>query len=93
MTSSSSKHPSAHVTEARATAQRAKLDAQVQRRVAEEQKAIKAKGAMGKDKQTVLPSKRRAGTTVERAIADYLLDHEGGNSSQKTLPGAGQRPV
>ncbi len=22
---------------------------------------------------------------MERAIADYLLDHEGGNSSQKTL--------
>jgi site-specific recombinase XerD len=43
------------------------------------------KQAKGKDKQAALLSKRRASTTMERAIADYLLDHEGGNSSQKTL--------
>jgi integrase/recombinase XerD len=85
MTSSSSKQPSAHVTEARAAAQRGKLDAQAQRRVAEEKTATRAKAATGKDKQAALLSKRRASTTVERAIADYLLDHEGGNSSQKTL--------
>jgi integrase/recombinase XerD len=85
MTSSSSKQPSAHVTEARAAAQRAKLDAQAQRRTAEEKTALRAKGAMSKDKQEALLSKRRASTTVERAMDDYLLDHEGGNSSQKTL--------
>ncbi len=85
MTSHSSKQPSTHVTEARAAAQRAKLDAQVERRRAAEEAATKAKGATGKDRQASLLSKRRASTTRERAIADYLLDHEGGNSSQKTL--------
>ena len=86
MTSHSSKQPAAHVTEARAAAQRAKLDAQAQRRhVAARETATQAKQAKGKDKQAALLSKRRASTTMERAIADYLLDHEGGNSSQKTL--------
>jgi hypothetical protein len=86
MRSHSSKQPSAHVTEARAAAQRVKLDAQAQRRrVATEETVTQAKGATGKDKQAALLSKRRASTTVERAIADYLLDHEGGNHSPKTL--------
>ncbi len=86
MTSHSSKQPSAHVTEARAAAQRVKLDAQARRRrVAARETATQAKQAKGKDKQAALLSKRRASTTMERAIADYLLDHEGGNSSQKTL--------
>ncbi len=30
-------------------------------------------------------ARRRAGTTLARAVADYLLDHEGGNSSRKTV--------
>jgi site-specific recombinase XerD len=86
MTSNPSKQPSANVTEARAAAQRAKLDAQAERRrAAAEDAATKVKQAKGKDKQAALLSKRRASTTMERAIADYLLDHEGGNSSQKTL--------
>jgi integrase/recombinase XerD len=86
MTSNASKRPSAHMTEARAAAQRAKLDAQAQRRrLTGEETATKAKQATGRDKKAVLLSKRRASTTMERAIADYLLDHEGGNSSQKTL--------
>ena len=85
MTSHSSKQPSIHVTEARAAAQRAKLDTQAQRRAEEKKTATRAKGATNKDKQTALLAKRRASTRVERAIADYLLDHEGGNSSQKTL--------
>ncbi len=85
MTSNSSKQPSAHVTEARAAAQRTKLDTQAERRRAAEEAATKAKRAKGKDKQASLLSRRRASTTMERAIADYLLDHEGGNSSQKTL--------
>ena len=85
MTSNPSKQPSANVTEARAAAQRVKLDAQAQRRRAAEEAAPKAKQPNGKDKQASLLSKRRASTTMERAIADYLLDHEGGNSSQKTL--------
>lgn len=82
MTSNPSKQPSAHVTAAHAAAQ---LDAQAGRRRAAEEAATKAKQTKGKDKQASLLPKRRAGTTMERAIADYLLDHEGGNSSQKTL--------
>ncbi len=64
MTSNSSKQPSAHVTEARAAAQRAKLDAQAQRRRGDaEETATKAKQATGKDKQAVLLSKRMCHTT------------------------------
>jgi site-specific recombinase XerD len=61
------------------------LDAQAKRRRAAEEAAARAKQSKGKDKQAALLSRRRASTTMERAIADYLLDHEGGNSSQKTL--------
>jgi hypothetical protein len=88
MTSQQAKQPSKRVTEARAAAQRAKLDAQAERRrEAAEQRATRqpAKASQGKQKQTSLLAKRRAITTVERTIADYLLDHEGGNSSPKTL--------
>ena len=88
MASQQAKQPSKRVTEARAAAQRVKLDAQAQRRrEAAEQRATEqpAKGIQGKQKQASLLAKKRASTTIERAIADYLLDHEGGNSSQKTL--------
>jgi site-specific recombinase XerD len=73
------------VTEARATAQRTKLDAQsdARRRTAED--AAKAKPSAGTAKrERERPGNRRA-ATVERAIADYLLDHAGGNHSVKTL--------
>ncbi len=93
MTSSSSKQPSTHVTEERAAAQRAKLDAQVQRRAAEEKTVTRAKGATSKGKQAALLLKRRASTTVERAIADYLLDHEGGNSARRPCSGIRPRSV
>lgn len=73
------------MTEARAAAQRTKLDAQARRRRAAEQATAGTKQTKGKDKQASLLSRRRASTTMERAVADYLLDHEGGNSSQKTL--------
>ena len=83
MTSSKqAKQPSKHVTEARAAAQRAKLDAQAERRQDVE---LPAKASRGKQQQASLLARRRAATTVERTIADYLLDHEGGNSSPKTL--------
>jgi len=88
MASQPAKQPSKRVTEARAAAQRAKLDAQAQRRhAAAAQQAAEqpAKETQSKQKQASLLAKRRASTTIERAIADYLLDHEGGNSSQKTL--------
>ena len=55
-------------------------------RAAEEAAAARqAQGAKGKHRQESLLARRRAGTTLERAVADYLLDHEGGNSSRKTL--------
>jgi site-specific recombinase XerD len=74
------------VTEARAVAQRAKLDAQVEaRRQQETQEKAVAKRPKGKKEQQRLLNNRRANTTVERAIEDYLLDHEGGNHSDKTL--------
>lgn len=79
--------PSPQVTEARAAAQRAKLDAQDEQRRQHQQATAKTTGTQrttGKKNQQVL-AKRRAATTMERASADYLLDHEGGNSSKKTL--------
>jgi hypothetical protein len=81
------KQPSKNVTGARAAAQRNKLDAQAERRRAAEQQRTQqpAKAAEGKQKQAPLLARRRASTTVERTVADYLLDHEGGNSSPKTL--------
>jgi integrase/recombinase XerD len=79
--------PSHQVTEARAAAQRAKLDAQDEQQQ-QQQATAKTAGTQRttakKHSQQVL-AKRRAATTIERAIADYLLDHEGGNSSKKTL--------
>ncbi len=78
--------PSKHVTDARATAQRAKLDAQAEeRRVTNEQETIQPKKPKTKKDQRQLLASRRANTTVERAIEDYLSDHEGGNHSKKAL--------
>ncbi len=77
------------VTGARAAAQRAKLETQAQaRRTAAEQETSRPpsqKSSGSKQGQKKLLASRQANTTVERAIEDYLLDHEGGNSSPKTL--------
>jgi site-specific recombinase XerD len=75
------------VTEARAAAQRAKLDAQTGTHESADKAATEAtalKRARGKREPQLLTN-RRANTTIERAIEDYLLDHEGGNHSAKTL--------
>ncbi len=78
--------PSKHVTDARATAQRAKLDAQAEeRRIAAEQEMAQPKKPKTKKDQRQLLATRRANTTIERAVEDYLSDHEGGNHSKKTL--------
>ncbi len=78
--------PSKHVTDARATAQRAKLDAQAEeRRTTAEQETTQLKKPKTKKDQRQLLANRRANTTIERAIEDYLLDHEGGNHSKETL--------
>ena len=78
--------PSKHVTDARAAAQRAKLDAQAEeRRTTAEQETTQPKKPKTKKDQRQLLASRRANTTIERAIEDYLSDHEGGNHSKKTL--------
>jgi site-specific recombinase XerD len=76
---------SKRVTEARALAQRAKLDAQAEARQEPVTQAGSSKQRSGKHTQRGLQANRRAHTTVARAIEDYLLDHEGGNHSAKTL--------
>src|SRR6266567_1831594 len=83
MTSQRPGKSSPQVTGARAAAQRDKLDAQAEAsRSAEQEAPPKAKG---KKEQKQLLAKRRANTRLERAIADYLADQEGGNHSAKTL--------
>ena len=79
------KKPSEHVTEARASAQRAKLDAQDEARRQATEKTSTTQQAQSKHQQKDLLAKRRARATIGHAIADYLLDHEGGNHSDKTL--------
>ena len=79
---------SSRVTEARAAAQRVKLDAQTEIReqgAAEANEASALKKARGKKDQQRLQASRRANTTIAHAVDDYLLDHEGGNHSAKTL--------
>ena len=77
---------STSVTEARAAAQRVKLDTQAEAREQETATAAAAlKKARNKKEQGKLQAARRATATIARAIDDYLLDHEGGNHSAKTL--------
>ena len=75
-------------TEARAAAQRDKLDAQAEARcqqAASKTPASKpSRSRKGKGQEDLL-SRHRSATTVERAIADFLDDQEGGNYSAKTL--------
>ena len=86
MVSRQPKKTNSTVTDARATAQRIKLDAQAETRKQQEtQEKTVAKKPKGKKEQQRLLNNRRASTTIERAIEDYLLDHEGGNHSKKTL--------
>ncbi|MEO6887371.1 MAG: tyrosine-type recombinase/integrase, partial [Ktedonobacteraceae bacterium] len=80
-----SQQPSKQVTEARAAAQRAKLNAQAAVRKRTAEKPSKTKRPAGKQGQRDLQAKRRAQTTIARAIEDYLADHEGSNHSPKTL--------
>jgi hypothetical protein len=74
-----------HTTDARAAAQRAKLDAQTET-IPLESVPLAPVGKQKKKKEPHhLLSDRRAGRTVEQAIGDYILDHEGGNRSKKTI--------
>ncbi len=74
---------SKRVTDARASAQRAKLDAQAEAR----QLALAAPARRTKEKRNTsdLLPRKRSRMTVARAIEDYLADHEGGNHSPKTI--------
>lgn len=76
---------SKHITEASAAAQRAKLDNQAEDRLRATTQTTKTRKTRGKKEQRDLLTRRRANTTIEQTIADYLADHEGGNSSPKTL--------
>ncbi len=81
---------SSRVTEARAAAQRVKLDTQAEMREqgaaeAKEAAALKKARRKKEQKQGQLQATRRANTTIWHAVDDYLLDHEGGNHSPKTL--------
>ncbi len=75
---------SKHITEARAAAQRAKLDEQAEDRRATPETTKTRKTGWKKAQRDPL-ARRRTSTTIQRAIADYLANHEGGNSSLKTL--------
>jgi hypothetical protein len=86
--------PSHHITEARAAAQRAKLDSQAQESPPAGEETANTKPAIGKKKQRDPLTRRRATTTLEQAIADFLADHEGGSgagvlSHRRELRGAG----
>src|SRR5260370_23894522 len=76
-----------HAAGNRAVAQREKRDAQANARA--QQATEKAATATGKPRrgqeQQRLQASRRAGTTLARAVEDYLQDHAGGNHSDKTL--------
>ena len=86
MTSRRATKPSSTVAEARAVAQRAKLDAQTEARQRQSASTTPApKSSRSRKGQEDLLTRRRAATTVERAIVDFLDDHEGGNHSAKTL--------
>ena len=74
------------VTEARANAQRTKLDAQAEARTKAAEDSARAKPSAGKrERGQSGKAGKRGAATVESAIADYLLDHAGGNHSAKTL--------
>ncbi len=79
------KRGSKQVTEARARAQRTKLDTQKEERAQQVVESNTHQKAKEKRTQQELQARRRASTTIVRAIEDYLQDHEGGNHSDKTL--------
>lgn len=73
-----------NVTQARAKAQRAKIDQEEHGR--SQQEATHERYTNEEKPVSPSPQTRRRGkVTVERAIGDYLDDHVGGNHSDKTL--------
>src|SRR3982074_2746571 len=79
------RRPVTKVTQARAKAQRTKIDRQEEQR-RQQQEALHEGDEKGeKPSSQTVQARRRAKMTVERAIGDYLDDHVGGNHSDKTL--------
>lgn len=72
------------VTQARAKAQRAKINQEAQQRHQQEPQP-EAHGQEEQSPPRISQARRRATMTVERAIGDYLDDHIGGNHSEKTV--------
>ena len=82
-TAGRSKKKGSPVTEGRAKAQRAKLDAQAEAcHVQEEQEAVAQKTQKKKIARQDFQAKRRV---LETLIEAYIQDHIGGNHSEKTL--------
>jgi site-specific recombinase XerD len=73
------------VTQARAKAQRAKLDQQEEQELSPQEALSESKENEEKASSPTAHNRRRAKMTMERAIGDYLDDHIGGNHSAKTL--------
>src|SRR5258708_39582903 len=85
MEASREEKPSAHVTDARARAQRAKLDLQEEQRHLRSQPPSRSPRPIGKrDPQKGL-ARRRANATIADALEDFIADHEGCNHSPKTI--------
>ena len=70
------------MTEARSRSQRAKLDTQAKERMSQ---AASSGASHEQTEHSSAQARRRAATTLARTIDDYPQDHEGGNSSRKTL--------
>jgi integrase/recombinase XerD len=78
------RHRATKVTQARAKAQRVRIDQEGHGH--QQQKVTQNKKDQEENTtQQTLQDRRRARMTVERAIDDYLDDHVGGNHSEKTL--------
>src|SRR2546421_4169677 len=76
---------SKQVTRARASAQRATLETQARARKHRAAEVTRLKSSQKQTDRRRLLANRRASTTLIQAIEDYLLDHESGNHSPKTL--------
>jgi hypothetical protein len=85
METSRNEKPSGRITEARARAQRAKLDLLDEYPRQGNEQPTRQSQPKKKPTPKDLATRRRARTTVTVAMENYLADHEGGNASVKTL--------
>jgi site-specific recombinase XerD len=85
LSKNTSNQASKKVTGTQASAQRAKLDVQVEARKQGTAEVAKSRGYKGKSGCQQQSIHRRASITLIQSIEDYVLDHEGGNHSPKTV--------